>query len=543
MLQRPGGRIVPAGHDHRLDGLAPERVRHADHAAFRHGGMLHQNVLHLTGPHPVAAGLDDVVKAAPEPPAAVFVHAGRVPRMIHAVPPHMAVLLFVIQIRHEYPGLPARLLRDNDHLPGFIHGGGFPLPVAQFDVIEGRRHPHGTFHRRHAPEVGQQQGRFRLAVAFAQLQPRALRKLPEHFRRQHFPGCGRVFQRRHVGNSLPHQVPVNRRRCAEGGDSVPVDNLCQLLRVKAVKVIDHHGAAHQPLAVDLPPGSLRPSGFRHGEVEAVVLRLLPVFRRDDVGQRIAVCVNDPFRVAGGAGGEIQDHGIRGFRLHPGEVLPGVPHVSCNIFEALRLSLHAPEPRGDPCLLYCLRHLLRHPAPGGADHGLCPGGLQPVHQVADRQHMRHGDHHGTQLVQGHCREPVFVVALQDQHHPVPGADAPGPEHIGHPVAVPPDIREGENVFLPFGVAPHQRPLVRGFLRDPVCHVIAEVEIVRIIQGDFCQGPVFIGNLMAVFQVYAHMDSFTTAPAPIERNLSYRFPTRSASFANASVSSFSRLRIRS
>ena len=75
-----------------------------------------------------------------------------------------------------------------------------------------------------------------------------------------------------------------------------------------------------------------------------------------------------------------------------------------------------------------------------------------------------------------------------------------------------------MFFAFRVAPYDCSFVRGFACHPVDHVIPEVEIIRIIQGDLLQHPVFIGDLAAELLVYAHTDSFMTAPVPILRNRS-------------------------
>ena len=89
-----------------LDGLPPERVRHTDDTALCNRGMFHQHIFHLIGADPVAAGLDDVVKSAVEPIAAIFVHICRIAGVIHTAAPYIAILGFVIQISGKYAGLP-----------------------------------------------------------------------------------------------------------------------------------------------------------------------------------------------------------------------------------------------------------------------------------------------------------------------------------------------------------------------------------------------------------------------------------------------------
>lgn len=234
--------------------------------------MLHQHRLHLVGPHPEAAGLDEIVEAPVKPEAAVLVLPGRVPGVVDA------------------PG------------PGSL----IPLRVRP-------------------PEVRQQQSGLRLAVALRQGKVGPFCEAPGHLGTQLLARRGRMAQGGHFRHPLPGQVAVHRGRGAEGGDAVLVDNGGQLLRVEVVEVKDHDRAAHQPLAVNLAPGGLGPAGLRHGEVEPALLGLLPVFRRDRVGQGIGKVVEDALGVARGAGGEVQQHGVRGPGLLPGQGVRGGLH--------------------------------------------------------------------------------------------------------------------------------------------------------------------------------------------------------------------------
>ena len=254
-------------------------------------------------------------------------------------------------------------------------------------------------------------------------------------------------------------------------------------------------------------------------------------------------MEDPFGIARGSGGKIKDHRVLRLRGHTDQVLSRHPHGFRNVFKTFRLRLHAPELCGHLRFLQCLPDLPGHLILRGTDNGAGPGRLHPVYQITDCQHMRDRDHHRAQLMQGHCRKPVFIVALQDQHHPVPAADSRRLKHIRHLIAELPDIREGKDMLLSLRVAPYQRPFLRFLLCCPVHHVIAEVEIIRIIQPEFLQCPVFVRTFTAKVLIDTHTDSFITASAPILRNLSYRFPMRSASFVSVSISSLRRFRIRS
>ena len=108
----------------------------------------------------------------------------------------------------------------------------------------------------------------------------------------------------HIRNALAHQIAVYRRRGAEGSDSIAVNHRAQLLWLKIVKIIHHHCAAHQPLAVELAPGSLGPTGFRHSKVQSILLGLLPVLGGDNMSKGIGKIMNYAFGISGGSRGEV-----------------------------------------------------------------------------------------------------------------------------------------------------------------------------------------------------------------------------------------------
>ena len=177
--------------------------------------MLHQHVFHFVRAHSETACFNNIIKAAVEPIASVFIHICRISRVIYAVAPDIAVLVLIVQICGKYTGLPAGFFGDDDDFADLADGSRLSILCAKLDVVEGGGRSHGTFHSVVSFEICRQQGCLSLAVSLAQLKPGTFSELAEYFGRQHLT-CGRsVFERRHVGNSLAYKIAVNRRGSTE----------------------------------------------------------------------------------------------------------------------------------------------------------------------------------------------------------------------------------------------------------------------------------------------------------------------------------------
>ena len=61
-----------------------------------------------------------------------------------------------------------------------------------------------------------------------------------------------------------------------------------ILSDEPLKIIHEYGAAREPLAIQLTPDALGPTGFADGKVQAAVDALLPVKRRYNVPQRVVI---------------------------------------------------------------------------------------------------------------------------------------------------------------------------------------------------------------------------------------------------------------
>ncbi len=321
-----------------------------------------------------------------------------------------------------------------------------------------------------------------------------------------------MAQRGHVGDALADQIAVDSGRRTERGDAVLVDDGRQLSGVKVVKVVDHHGAAHQPLAVQLSPGSFGPSGFRHREMKAAVLCLLPVFRRHDMGQRIGEIVDHSFGIAGGSGGEIEQHGIGDGRFPAGESGVSLGCLRGKIAKTFRVLLYAPQDTVQSGFFYGLPDFIRRLILRRTDYGVYPGGPQPVYIVPDRQHMGGRNHGNAQLMQGDGGKPVFIVAFQHHHNPAAPFQPGTEEDICHPVAAGSDIGKGKGMGLIFRVAPHNGGFIRGGFGDGIRHVIAEIKVFRVIQLDALKPSLFIRYFPAKFLINAHIYSLPFGSRP-------------------------------
>ena len=125
------------------------------------------------------------------------------------------------------------------------------------------------------------------------------------------------------------------------------------------------------------------------------------------------------------------------------------------------------------------------------------------------------HNSAELMQRYRREPVFIMLFKHQHDPVSPAYSGIFEDISHFVAVCPYILKRENMLLIFGVAPHNRPLIRRFFRYNVHNIISEIEVVRIVKRYFFKRTVFIGYFRTKSLINAHNCSLPSAVIPMRR----------------------------
>ena len=295
-----------------------------------------------------------------------------------------------------------------------------------------------------------------------------------------------MTKRRHGRNSLTDQIAIDGRRRAEGGHAITIDDPHQLFRVKIVEIINHHRAPHQPLAVELSPGSFRPTGFGNGEVQTAVCCLLPVLRGNDVRERIGKVVDHAFWFSGGSRCEIQQHRILNARFCPREhfaLRAFLVHGFAHIIEALHVLPHRPKlcRKAGSCERFS--DFARDIILRGADDAAHARTFHTVSEIGNRQHVCSRDHHSAELMQRDRREPVFIMSFQHHHDAVAPLNPRFLEYMRHPVAESSDILEGKDMFFPFRITPDKRFFLRCSCRDNIDHIIAEIKISRILQLQF------------------------------------------------------------
>ena len=255
-----------------------------------------------------------------------------------------------------------------------------------------------------------------------------------------------------------HHHTVHGGRAAKRGDAVAGDQIQDLIGMEAVEVVREHARLHEPLAIVLAPHRLAPTGVGDGQMQPVGLDVVPMLRRDQVRQCVVGIMQHHLGVAGGAGGEIHEHGVANMGFHAGEFLAGVAHAGIEIMPALTLRGHGAHAlragehsshravNGKPVAIRVLLgqaaagtidqkqifdrraaidhvvHHLRDGADGGADDGLDGSTVQAILQVMLLEHEGSRHHDGAELGKRGGHEPKLVVTAQDHHDHVAFANA-------------------------------------------------------------------------------------------------------------------------
>ena len=123
-------------------------------------------------------------------------------------------------------------------------------------------------------------------------------------------GAYRVADRRQVVGRQVHldEGAEHRRRRAHRRDAVFGEQPQMGVGVEARgRIVEHHGRAELPLAEQLAPGRLGPTGVAHRPVQVVLVKVVPVAGGQRVGDGVAVVPRHQLREGRGAGGEIGQH--------------------------------------------------------------------------------------------------------------------------------------------------------------------------------------------------------------------------------------------
>ena len=136
---------------------------------------------------------------------------------------------------------------------------------------------------------------------------------------------------------------------------------------------------------------------------------------------------------------------------------------------------------------------------GADDGGDGGTVQTILQVVLLQHEGSGDHDRADFGQRRRDEPELVVAAQDDKDVITAPDTLIDQEVCRLVGPALHIGERENVLLALGVAPNHRTAVGVVHRDVIDDVVAEVEIVGIVNAERFELSIGSVGLVNVAQI--------------------------------------------
>ena len=241
-------------------------------------------------------------------------------------------------------------------------------------------------------------------------------------------------------------------------------------------------------------------------MQSAVNGVVPVFCGDDMGKSVGMVVDNALGHPGGAGGEVEQHGVVDAGLYPLELIGGCFQLFREIHKAVDDCSYGPEPAIGTCLLNGIKGTFADISLVGADKGLDVGTVDAVNVVLSREHMGNGNSHSSYLVQGNNGYPVFIMPFQGKDDSVSSAYAMVFKDVCCLIAEKAQLSEGEYPFISLGIAPDHSSLVRlepcVFVND----VISEVEILGIFQPERAETAVRGKALRAEILVNVHVYSF-------------------------------------
>ena len=483
--------------DRRLDDLSADGVRRRRDAAFEHVRQLHDDVLDLGRPDPVARRLDDVVGAADVVVVPVLVLPRQVARVVDAAAPGLGRLLLVLVVAEEDAGVRIVARGAHDDFAVLARRHAVALFVHEVDAVVRDRLAHRAGLQAVADQVRQRERRLGLAEAFVDPQAGRLLELHEHLGVERLAGRRRVADGAEVvfRDVLLDEHPVHRRRCAECRDLVLGEHRQDLLRVEAREVVGEDRAFAEPLPVQLAPERLAPARLRDGEVQPVRLDEVPVLRRHVVPQRVLVAVQRHLRIARRARREEHEHRVvtagrvdrpridRGIAVDLAVV--GVPALALAVDDDLD---ERRRPRRRRQLLLGQLRLMGGLPVRRAEDRLDVARLEPVGEVVGHELVRRGNHHRADLVAGEDDRPELVVALQHEHDLVAPPDPQRRHEVRRAVRILRHVLEREAALGEVVGDVQHRQALRIAAGDLVHDVEGEVESLDVLERDVLQRAV-------------------------------------------------------
>ena len=249
---------------------------------------------------------------------------------------------------------------------------------------------------------------------------------------------GAIFEAAQVvlGEVLAYHETIDGRRGAERSDVILLYLAHNLLCRKLLMVINEDRGTGKPLSVELAPYRLAPTGVSYGEVDGVLMEIVPIHACGEMTKGIEMVMSHHLRLARGSRCEVHQQGVlvRVYMFWANERSAFVPFLH-PVVESLRdVRTDANQELHGRTLRHRLLYLFYHIVVATADDGFHASRIVAVDDVVLGEHVGGRDGYGTELVKSEHGEPPLVVTLQDEHHLVIVTDAQALEVSGSLVAL-------------------------------------------------------------------------------------------------------------
>ena len=225
---------------------------------------------------PFLGRLDDIIDTAFKPVVAILVAPSHITSMVDAVVPSLARLLLVAIVALEETN---RLLvtHANHNLALLTVLAWSAVGTQQVDVVLGIGNTHRTRLGSHPREGAQRHRCLCLAETFHHADARLLEELLEHGGIQSLTCGGAVLQRREVvlREILANHEAIDGGRCAERGHLIFLHLAQQRVGIELLMIEHEYCGASKPLAIELAPNSLAPTGIGHCEMQRAFVQVVP----------------------------------------------------------------------------------------------------------------------------------------------------------------------------------------------------------------------------------------------------------------------------
>ena len=497
--------------------------------------MLEQLAFDLERPDAVARRLDDVVVSTDVPEVAVLVDPCGVARVVPAVVNRVRRLFGVAVVFH-HDARRTRFHTDAD-LACLAGIAARAVIALNLDVVERHRLAHRAGTGRRMLEVGDGKRRLGLTEALVDRKPRVLFPEVEQVGVERLARGRRILKRREIigVEVLRHHETIHCRRAAQSRDLVLRDKRKNLARIETIEIVRENASFHKPLPVVLAPHGLAPARVSDGEVNAVGLHVVPVLGGDEVRDGITGVVKHHLWVTGRAGRKVHEHGFGSYRVTTLKDLARRADAAVEVDPTLALdgcrtnALFAGKRRTDRArnsdevtLIVVFRRAAARAVhenarsdrgafiddvvrdlgdfpDRGADDGGDRGTVQAILQIVLLQHEGSGDHDRADLCQRRRDEPELIVAAQHDEDVITALDALIDQEVRRLVGPALHVGEREDVLLAFGIAPDHRTAIRVIYRDVVDDVVAEVEVVGIVNAERFELSIGSVGLVNVAQI--------------------------------------------